>query len=265
MIIVGELINSSRNKIAAAIENKDSGYIRKTAMEQIESGSDFIDVNAGTFADDEKKCLSWLITEIQKEKDIPCCIDTPEPKAMEAALSAHRGVPMINSISLEKKRYDALLPVVSGSKCKIIALCMDDQGMPQTCDQRCGIADKLINGLVGCNIALDHIYLDPLVQPIATDKNSGMECLLTIEKIMKLFPGVHTICGLSNISFGLPERKLLNRTFMAMAISRGLDAAIVNPLDNLMMANIMTALALAGRDDFCLNYIKAYRAGKFMF
>ncbi len=263
MLIVGELINSSRKKIAAAIENKDSGYIKKTALAQMESGADFVDVNAGTFADNEEKYLSWLVTEIQREKDIPCCIDTPNPKAMEAALSVHRGVPMINSISLESKRYDALLPVVSGGDCKIIALCMDDYGMPQTCDQRCGIADKLVNALVRHNIALDRIYLDPLVQPVAVNKDFGVEFLDALTKIKQQFPGVHTICGLSNISFGLPERRLLNRTFMAMAISRGLDAAIVDPLDNMMMANILTALALSGRDDFCMKYIKAYRAGKF--
>jgi 5-methyltetrahydrofolate--homocysteine methyltransferase len=190
-------------------------------------------------------------------------LDSPDPKAIEAALSVHKGTAMINSISLEKDRYEKLLPVVAGSGCKVVALCMSDEGMPETADQRAAIAEELINGLTKANVPLEDIYVDPLVQPVGTNPIFGVEFLTAIEMITTRFKGVHTMCGLSNISFGLPERKFLNQTFMVMAIAKGLDGAIVNPLDKRMMANIVAAETLAGKDSYCTNYLKAYRAKMF--
>ena len=262
MIIIGELINTSRKSIAAMVKEQDQTGIQKVACDQSANGAKYIDVNAGTFMDSEAERLKWLITTVQSKTDCSCCIDSPNPSAIEAALSVHKGEAMTNSISLEKKRYDALLPVIAGTGLKVIALCMSDEGMPETVDERLNIADKLVNGLVKNNVLPENIFIDPLVQPVATRINYGMEFLDAIEKINTALKGVHTVCGLSNISYGLPARKLMNRTFMAMAIAKGLDAAIINPLDNKMMANISAALALAGKDDFCMKYIKAYRAGK---
>jgi 5-methyltetrahydrofolate--homocysteine methyltransferase len=151
---------------------------------------------------------------------------------------------------------------VAGSKSKVVALCMSDEGMPETADQRMAIADKLVNGLVQKGVPIGDIYVDPLVQPVATNTSFGVEFLEAIGRITRAFPGVHTMCGLSNISFGLPERKFVNQTFMVMAICRGLDGAIVNPLDQRMMGCIVTAETLMGRDAYCMNYLKAFRAGK---
>jgi len=263
MIIIGELINASRKQIAPAIENKDADTIQKIAKDERENGADFIDVNAGVFVGKESDYLKWLVTTVQETVEAPCCIDSPDPKAIETALSVHKGIPMINSISLEKERYEALLPVVSGTECKVVALCMSDKGMPETTDDRVSIADELINNLLKNNVPLDNIYVDPLVQPVSTKDSYGIEFLDAIEKIINKFPGVHTICGLSNISFGLPERKFLNQTFMVMAITKGLDAAIVNPLDKGMMAKIVAAETLAGKDEYCSQYLQAWRDKKF--
>ena len=263
MIIIGELINASRKQIASAIENIDADTIQKIAKDERENGADFIDVNAGVFVGKESDYLKWLVTTVQKIVEAPCCLDSPDPKAIEAALSIHKGVPMINSISLEKERYEALLPVVSGTECKVVALCMSDKGMPETTDDRVSIADELVNNLVKNNVPLDNIYVDPLVQPVSTKDSYGIEFLNAIEKIINNFPGVHTICGLSNISYGLPERKFLNQTFMVMAIAKGLDAAIVNPLDKGMMAKIVAAETLAGNDEYCSQYLQAWRDKKF--
>ena len=263
MIIIGELINASRKQIAPAIENKDTDTIQKIAKDERENGADFIDVNAGVFVGKESDYLKWLVTTVQETVEAPCCIDSPDPKAIETALSVHKGIPMINSISLEKERYEALLPVVSGTECKVVALCMSDKGMPETTDDRVSIADELINNLLKNNVPLDNIYVDPLVQPVSTKDSYGIEFLDAIEKIINKFPGVHTICGLSNISFGLPERKFLNQTFMVMAIAKGLDAAIVNPLDKGMMAKIVAAETLAGKDEYCSQYLQAWRDKKF--
>lgn len=259
MLIVGELINSSRKPIKAAIDAQDTEEIQKIAKDQHENGADFIDVNAGVYVGKESEYMQWLVRTVQEGVDTPCCIDSPDPKVVEAAAEVHKGIPMINSISLEKERWDALLPVVRDSDLKVIALCMSDKGMPETKDDRVAIADELINNLVKNNVALENIYVDPLVQPVSTKDDYGKEFLDAIEAIMTGFPGVHTICGLSNISYGLPERKLLNQTFMVMAIAKKLDGAIINPLDRRMMASIIAAETLAGNDEFCSNYLTAYR------
>lgn len=259
MLIVGELINSSRKPVKAAVDAQDKEEIQKIAKDQHDHGADFIDVNAGVFVGRESEYMQWLIKTVQEAVNAPCCIDSPDPKVVEAALSVHEGTPMINSISLEKARYDALLPVVAGTDLKVIALCMSDKGMPESKDDRVAIADELINNLVKNNVPIENIFVDPLVQPVSTNDAYGMEFMNAIEAIMTGFPGVHTICGLSNISYGLPERKLINQTFAVMAIAKKLDSAIINPLDKRMMANIIAAETLAGKDEYCSNYLTAYR------
>lgn len=263
MIIVGELINASRKAVAEAIKTGNTEEIRKLAKDQREAGADFIDVNAGVFVGEEANYLQWLVKLVQETVDGPCCIDSPDPKAIEAALSVHKGTAMINSISLEKNRFDALLPLIAGTDLKVVALCMSDSGMPETTEQRLAIADELINALVKNNVKLENIFVDPLVQPVGTKDSFGIEFLDAIEGIMTRFKGVHTMCGLSNISYGLPNRKFLNRAFAVMAISKGLDGLIINPLDKEMIANMLAAETLAGRDEYCCNYLRAYRAGIF--
>lgn len=262
MIIIGELINASRKAIGIAIESEDAEVIQKVASDQAAAGTDYIDVNAGIFVGKEPEYLKWLVAKVQEVTDKPCAIDSPDPKAIEAALQVHQGTPMINSISLEKERWDSLIPILSGSDFKVIALCMSDDGMPKTLNDRMKIADKLVNRLIQNEVKIENIFVDPLVQPMSVDNSFGTEFLNTVEVVMSTFPGIHTACGLSNISYGLPGRKFMNQTFMVMAIARGLDGAIVNPLDERMMANIVAAEALAGKDSFCMNYLKAFRAQK---
>jgi 5-methyltetrahydrofolate--homocysteine methyltransferase len=263
MIIIGELINASRKAVGAAIEARDTATIQKLARDQHAAGANFIDVNAAIFVDKEPEYLAWLVQTVQEAVDSPCAIDSPSPKAIETALAVHRGIPMINSISLEKERYENLMPIIAGTDMKVIALCMSDEGMPETVEDRLKIADKLVNGLLQNNVKLENIFVDPLVQPMSVNNSFGMEFINAVEQIMQKFAGIHTACGLSNVSYGLPVRSLLNQTFMVMAITKGLDGAIVNPLDKKMMANITAAETLCGKDSFCMNYLQAYRAGKF--
>ena len=263
MIIVGELINASRKPIAEAIKAQDAEIIKKIAKDEREAGADYIDVNAGIFVGKEADYMEWLVKNVQDAVDAPCCIDSPDPKVIERGLALHKGTAMINSISLEKERYDTLLPVVAGTDLKVVALCMSDEGMPETTEDRVKIADKLINSLIQNNVKIENIFVDPLVQPISTKSTFGLEFLDAVEEIMTKFKGVHTICGLSNISFGLPLRKLLNQNCAVMAIAKGLDGLIVNPLDKQMMAGLIAAETLIGRDDYCVNYLKAYRQKKF--
>ena len=263
MIIIGELINASRKTIAAAIQSSDKKTIQKVALDQTEHLANYIDVNAGIFAEKEAQYLTWLVQTVQEAVGTPCAIDSPNPKAIEAALKVHKGTAMINSISLEKERYDNLLPLIAGTDLKVVALCMSDEGMPVTVDDRLKVADKLINGLLQNHIPIENIFVDPLVQPLSVDKTYGTGFINTIEALTQKFKGIHTACGLSNISYGLPARKHLNRAFMIQAVLKGLDGAIINPLDKGMITAIITAEALAGKDDYCMNYLKAFRAGWF--
>lgn len=267
MIVVGELINASRKAIGDAITRKDTEAIQKVAMDQEQAGADYIDVNAGIFVEEEVEYLKWLVTTVQEVVDVPCCIDSPNPKAIEAAVAVHKGdnPPMINSISMERDRFDTLLPILANTDLKVVALCMSDGGMPESTEDRVTIARRLIEGLESKNVALNNIFVDPLVQPVSTNHMFGVEFLNAVEAISTTFQGVHTMCGLSNISFGLPNRPFLNQTFAAMAIAKGLDGLIVNPLDKRMMGNMLAAESLASRDNYCMNYLKAHRKEKFAF
>jgi cobalamin-dependent methionine synthase I len=263
VLIIGELINASRKTVATLIEDQNAEAVKKLAKDQFDAGANYIDVNAGTFVGKEPDYIKWLVTKVQEGVDAPCCIDSPDPRAIEAGLSVHKGTPMINSISLEKGRYDRLLPILAGTDFKVVALCMSEEGMPQTVDDRMAVADKLVNGLLQNNVKLENIHVDPLVQPLSVRQDFGIEFLNSIEKIMTTFRGIHTVCGLSNISFGLPNRNFLNQLFMVMAIAKGLDGAIINPLDRRMIANIIASEALVGKDQYCINYLKRHRAGGF--
>ncbi|MDW7673256.1 MAG: methyltetrahydrofolate cobalamin methyltransferase [Bacillota bacterium] len=261
MIIVGELINSSRKAIAPAVENKDAAFIQDIAKKQLEAGATYIDVNCGTRVHDEPEMLTWLVETVQAAVDAPLCIDSPNPVAIEAALKVHKGQALINSISAEKERYEAILPLVTANNARVMALCMDDTGMPETAEQRLVIVERLYKGLTEAGVKPEDIFFDPLVKPISVNTNFGNEVLDTIREIHSRYPGVHTTCGLSNISFGLPTRKILNQAFLVMCIANGMDSAILDPLDNQIMSLLIASEALVGRDDYCMNYLTAQRKG----
>ena len=262
MIIVGEKINTSRKSIEKAVANRDASLIAGVAREQAEAGADYIDVNAGTFVDRETELLCWLVDTVQNEVDLPLCLDSPNPKALAEAIKLHKGEPMVNSISLEEARYDALIPVVTSRPCRVIALCMGRTAMPTAVEARVEAGAELIGRLTGEGIPIEKIYVDPLIQPVSVDTNMGVAALGAISRIMGEFPGVNTICGLSNVSFGLPERHLINRNFLALAMCHGLNAAILDPTDKKLMATIFAAEMLLGRDEYCERYIDAYQNGR---
>ena len=259
MIIVGEIINTSRKSIEQAVKKHDSEYIMQVAREQAEAGAHFIDVNAGTFVDQETEHLCWLVQTVQKAVDLPLSLDSPNPEALSAAMKLHRGEPMINSISLEKDRFQTLFPIVTSHPCQVVALCMAQASMPTTVDERVEVGTELIRELTGAGVPVEKIYVDPLIQPISVDTNMGLASLGAISKIKENFPGVNTICGLSNISFGLPERRIINRSFLALCISYGLSAVILDPTDKHLMTQLITTEMLLGRDEYCENYIDAYQ------
>lgn len=262
MLIVGELINTSREPINEAVTNRDEEYIKKIALEQVEAGAHYVDVNCGTQVFNEVETMEWLVDTIQSVTDAPLCIDSPNPKAIAAGLArAKTSELMINSITGEEERFQEILPLILQYNAKIIALCMDDSGMPETAEDRIKVARSLYDKLTSAGVPEDNIYFDPLIKPISTNEKAGLEVLEAVRLISEEFPSVHKICGLSNVSFGLPNRKVLNQLFMVHTMSAGMDGYILNPLDKTMMGFVYASQALLGQDPFCMNYLAAYRKG----
>jgi cobalamin-dependent methionine synthase I len=262
VLIVGELINTSRKAISEAVDNKDAKYIQKIALEQLNSGADYIDVNCGNKVFSEVDNMEWLVITIQEVVKVPLCIDSPNPIVLEAGLKLARfGRPMINSITGEGSRFEAVLPLIQKYQAKIVVLCMDDRGMPETADDRMRVAENLYMKLTEAGVKDDDIYFDPLVKPISSVVTAGIEVLETIRMIKEKFPKTHFMCGLSNISYGLPERKVLNRLFVTQTMAMGMDGYILNPSDKSMMGVIQAAKALLGQDEYCMGFLTAYRQG----
>jgi len=259
--IVGERINTSRKKIQEAVAARDAQYIQEEARKQQEAGASFIDVNAGTFVGEEREHLEWLVRVVQEVVTVPLCLDSPDPRVLEAAYGLLKEPPMVNSISLEQERFETMIPFLRGRECCIVALCMDDSGMPKSALDIIERAEKLVAALEGIGMTRNRIYVDFLVQPISTDTSNGLMAMAAVGGINQAVPGVHTICGLSNISFGLPQRRIINRTFLALIRAAGLDTAILDPLDRELMSVVKTAEMLLGHDEYCTSYLKGVRAG----
>ena len=234
MIIIGEKINSTIKSIMSAIESQDTTFIKKLAKDQYEAGAQYIDVNAGMFLDDEPEKLSWLIETIQSDCSAPFSIDSPNPKALLAGLKANN----------------------------VIALCMDDKGMPETVKDRVIIAARLIDKLTKAAIPINDIFIDPMVRPIGTGSQFGNVAIETIRTIKAEYPEVHIACGLSNISFGIPARKVMNQAFLIAAMSAGMDGAILDPLDKRLMTFLYAGEALFGHDEYCMEFLTKYREGE---
>ena len=262
MLIIGELINSTRKQVRKAVEEQDAAFIQKLAREQAAAGAGWIDVNAGAFPTDEVQKLRWLVDTIRAVTPAPLSIDSPRPAAVEAGLEVAGADAFLNSISAESERYAALIPLVKKHGARVVALSLDDRGMTDDMDTVWQVADGLVKRLEDDGVPPDHIFVDPLVRPVSTSGEYAMGALQVVEKLTAVHPLVHKTCGLSNVSYGLPKRRLVNQVFVAMAIARGLDSAIIDPLDTRMMASIAAAEALAGRDQFCMAYITAEREGK---
>jgi cobalamin-dependent methionine synthase I len=262
MLIIAERINSSRKYIAQAISSKNIEFIQNEAKAQDQAGADYIDVNAGTFVGEEAEKLKWVIETVQAVTEKPLCIDSPDPAVIRAMIPLIQKTPMINSITLEKDRLERILPIVAEYRAKVIALCQSEDALANTTDDKLKMAERLVEEVTKARIPLNDLYIDPLVYPLSTSPQSAIFTLEAIERIMKEFQGVHTTCGLTNISHGLPSRKLINRTFLVTAISRGLDSAILDPTDNQIYGALKAALAINAKDEFCLGYIIAFRESR---
>ena len=264
MFVVGELINCTRIPIKEAVERGDADYIAGIAREQASTGVQYIDVNAG-IPRRGPETMKWLIDVIQDAVDLPLCIDSESPKNQVVGLENYdwdRGKPLMNSISLEEVRLDGMVPLIKEFKPRVIAMCIKTGGLAEDVEERMELADRIVDLLTGLDIPIGDIFIDPCVLPVGVDKDFGRHAMETVEKVMAKYPGIHTICGLSNVSFGLPIRRHLNQIFLPMMVGAGLDTVLCDPLDRRLMANLIAGKTLAGRDPDCREYINAYREGR---
>jgi len=208
----------------------------------------------------ESEDMKWLIDTVQRAAAVPLCIDSPDANVVTGALRLCKEKPIINSITAQRERYESILPLIAKGRCGVVALTMDEDKMPHTAEERFKAAEGLYNILRREKIPDEDIYFDPLVRPISSEPGQAVELLKAIPMIKRL-GGVKVVCGISNISFGLPRRSLVNSIFLSMAINAGLDGALMDPLDKNMIAAIRATEALLGRDKYCMNFIQGHRKG----
>ncbi|MFP3952817.1 MAG: dihydropteroate synthase [Candidatus Acetothermia bacterium] len=258
-LTIGELINSTRDEVKKALKEKDEDFIRKLAREQAEAGADAIDLNAGESRDEEKNDMDWLIDIVEDEvDDVRIAVDTPDPEVLEFGLEKVSNKPVINSISNEADKA-AAREVASHYDADIIGLAMGEEGMPQTVEDRLNETEALIEKCDKLGIDKDQLYIDVIAMTIGSNQEQGQYVIDSVRQIKEKL-GVKTNIGLSNVSFGLPNRALINRTVFAMLLEAGLDAALIDPTDTPMMDTLKAAEALLGEDKSCLGYLKYIRS-----
>jgi len=259
-VIIGERINpTGRKKLLGELKEGKFTIVKNDAVAQVEAGAKIIDVNAGVPGANEEALLKDMIYAVMDATDMPLCFDTADNKALETALSFYEGKALINSINGEKERLAAVLPLVKEYDAAVIALCMDDDGIPPTAKARFKVAAKMIEQAGKLGISADRLVIDPLALTMGSDHNAGRIAIDTIKMVVEEF-GVNITMGVSNISFGIPDRPAINATFLAMAILAGLTCPITNPLEEEIILAVQAADLVMGKDEFGMNWIKSYRS-----
>jgi 5-methyltetrahydrofolate--homocysteine methyltransferase len=257
-VVIGECINpTGHKKLREALLEGEFDYIRQLAIDQVESGADLLDVNVGLPELDEVAILPKVVELIASVVDVPICVDSANPEALAAGLSAAPGKALVNSVNGEEAMLETVLPIVKSHGAAVIGLTMDDEGIPNDPERRVAIAGKILDRAAGVGIPTEDVVIDPLVMAIGADTNAGVVTLQSIERIQQAF-GVNINLGASNVSFGLPERQIINQAFLALAIKAGATCAITNPMK--LTATIRAIDLLLGRDPYAGRYISHYRS-----
>jgi len=254
-ILIGERINpTGKKRFKEALKSNDVNYILKEGLDQQSAGAEILDVNVGLPEIDERKMLTSVMSELQAVSDLPLQIDTSNGDAMEKALRRYNGKAMINSVNGTKESMDRVFPLAKKYGGLIVALTLDEKGIPALAEERLEIAKKILSEAESYGIDKKDIIFDPLALTISADQNAAKETLRAV-KMIKEELGCHTSLGVSNVSFGLPNRDFINSTFFALAMQNGLSAAIMNPYSLEMMKAYRSYLALSGMDENCGDYI----------
>ena len=275
MKIIGERINSTRLQIKKALDENDINFLLKEAKRQVASGADYIDVNCAAAMEKEADKLKEIITAIREELDCGISIDTPDTELTKAILgSMNIGKPFVNSITAETDRIKELPVILNQKDSYVITLAMDDNGMPDDIEDRIRVSESIISYAKDNNIALNNIYIDLLVKPVSTEPKQASYFLEAVKVLSD--KDINTIGGLSNVSFGLPKRALLNAVFIKLVIDAGISGLIIDPTEALTSKVlskeelpkeqfVLAKEVLLGQDDYASNYIKAFREGRLEF
>lgn len=257
VVIIGECINpTGRKKLVSTLLENNMDYVLELAKKQIDEGADVLDVNVGFPGVDDARLLPETVKVLQDNFDVPLCVDSPNPAAIEAALRVARGKCLINSVNGEERSLNALLPLAREFGAAIIGLCMDDDGITHDPEKRFSIAEKIIERAISAGIKQEDVIIDPLAMAVSADPRA---CIVTLETIRLVHQklGNNITQGASNISFGLPDRESLNAAFMAMSIYNGLSCPIANP--EKMTAIVRAADLLLGRDDYAVRFVDHFQ------
>jgi 5-methyltetrahydrofolate--homocysteine methyltransferase len=261
-VTIGERINpTGKKRLAAALASEDLDLVRQEAEAQVEAGADVLDVNVGAAGVDEVDMLPKALRLVMETVSVPVCIDSADPKALSAALTLHQelapeGKPLINSVNGEEERLESVLPLVAEHKTAVIGLAMDDDGIPPTAEGRLAVVRKIIERAESLGIPREDVIIDCLALTVGADAQAGLVTLEAIRMVREEF-GVNQTLGASNVSFGLPDREMINWVFLGMAIQRGLTCPIVDVAK--VRPAILAADLLLGRDDYAMRYIKDYK------
>ena len=259
-VLIGERINpTGRKDLQRALEAGNFDIVRGDAVAQADAGATILDVNAGLAGGDEPALLKEAVAAVMGICELPLCIDTADPAALAAALEVYEGKALINSVNGETRSLEQMLPLVKEHGAAVIGLCMDNEGIPPTPEKRLAVADKIIERAGKMGIGPEDIVIDPLVLTIGADSTAGRITLETVGLIVEKF-GVNITMGASNVSFGLPDRTMINAAFLAMAIHAGLTCPITNPLEPELTTAVLAADLAMGKDEWGMRWIEAYRA-----
>jgi 5-methyltetrahydrofolate--homocysteine methyltransferase len=261
MIIIGEKINGTIVSVKQAIMERNAVYIEQLARKQAAAGAAFLDVYAGTSPDREPEDLKWLINVVENAVETPLCVDSRYPQTLVDVLPYVKRPGLINAVTDEAGVPAAIFPLVKQYNCGVVALTLDQHGIPKSVQARVKITEKLIHLAKCYQIDKDRIYVDPLVTSLAADSESFKVFIETVKTIKMNFPSIKIISGLSNISACMPRRKFINRSFLVLAMQAGMDSAILDPLDTELMGLVYAVNTMLGQDNFTLKYIRAFRKG----
>lgn len=258
-VIIGERINpTGRKKLAAEMAAGDFDRVRADAVAQVQAGSQVLDVNAGIPLADEPAIMAEAIRIVQSVVNVPLSIDSSIIAALEAGLKAYKGKPLVNSVTGEDERLEAVLPLVAEHHAAVIGISNDEKGISEDPNVRFSIAKKIIERAEYYGIPREDVLIDPLVMPIGAVRSAGTSVFSIVRRVREELGG-NTICGASNVSFGLPDRGTLNATFIAMAIAAGMPCAITNPLEEQIRKSILAANVMMGLDENCEAWLRAQR------
>lgn len=260
MLIIGERINGMYKDIGKAIVEKDKKTVQDAAKMQAAAGADILDVNIGPAAKDPLEAMKWLVDTIQEAVDLPLCFDSTKPQVIEAALRLAKKKAMINSTTADDEKLGVLLGLAKQYNAKIIGLTMDKAGVPRDRYKKSELALKIIASCMEHGLALEDVYIDPMVLPVNVAQPQAGELLEAIREFKVISdPPPNVVIGLSNVSQGAKNRSLINRTFLVMAMANGLSAAILDPLDKELMDAMITAELILNKSIYCDSYLNAYR------